>query len=431
MISGTTNGLSSERRLDGWKLIAQHFRRTTRCVQRWHTEYGLPVHRLGGKRSPVFAFVSELDHWIRDRIHPATEEHIETPKLPPLHAPPLSGASPQPIAVYDLISVAMKARSAEFVALAYKVWGTLSTSNLNLVTGHFRAAIDLDPGNAAAFAGLANALVAEGLLGRVSASVAYASAETSLHHALKIDSEQPEAKCAAAWLKMVSTRDWQGARRGFDEALNDSSRYPGVILGRALLHIAEGCLGGAFDLLKEAARRNQLSVIATAFLSWSEYLAGEFEHALFQIAQVRASGRSGHVVDAVEALASIQFEEPADQIAHIEGLAASSARHDVVRGALGYVYAVNGQRQRAIELLDAMTKPTKRRLGDEPYSVALILIGLKENEKAVHWLERSYRAGSLWSLGFRSDPILNSLRSDPHFRQFMSQVSYPAPEAPG
>jgi tetratricopeptide (TPR) repeat protein len=431
MISGTTNGLSSERRLDGWKLIAQHFGRTPRCVQRWHSEYGLPVHRLGGKRSPVFAFVIELDNWIKDRIHPATEEHIATRKLPPLHAPPLSGVSPQPIAVYDLISSAMKARSAEFVALAYKVWGTLSNSNLDLVTGHFRAAIDLDPGNAAAFAGLANALVAEGFLGRVSSSVAYASAETALRRALEIDSGQPQAKCAAAWLKMVSTRDWQGARRGFDEALNDPNRYAGAILGRALLHIAEGCQQAASDLLLEAAGRNQLSVIATAFYSWSEYLAGEYEHALYQIAQVRASGRSGHVVDAVEALASIQFEEPADQIAHIEGLAASSARHDVVRGALGYVYAVNGQSQRAIELLDAVTKPTKRRFGDEPYSVALILIGLKENEKAVHWLERSYRGGSLWSLGFRSDPILYSLRNDPHFRQFMSKVSYPAPETPG
>ena len=96
------------------------------------------------------------------------------------------------------------------------------------------------------------------------------------------------------------------------------------------------------------------------------------------------------------------------------------------RGALGYVFAVNGQSERAIQLLNSMTKPTKRRLDDEPYSVALILIGLKENQKAVHWLEQSYRGGPFWSLGFRSDPILESLRNDPHFRQFISKVSYPA-----
>jgi tetratricopeptide (TPR) repeat protein len=336
-----------------------------------------------------------------------------------------SETSPQPIAVYDLISDAMKARSAEFVALAYKVWGTLSTSNLDLVTGHFREAIDLDPGNAAALAGLSNALIAEGLLGRVSVSVAYTSAEAAAQRALEIDPEQLEAKCAAAWLKMVSVRDWQGARLAFDQALNHPTRPTGAILGRALFHIAEGCQEEAAGLLLEVARKNVLNTLAIAFYGWSEYLAGEHEHTLDLIAQVRATGRSGHVVDAVEALASIQIEEPDVRIAHIEALAANSPRHDVVRGALGYAYAVNGQRQRAIEFLDAMAKPTMRRQGDEPYSLALILIGLKENQKAVHWLERSYSGGSLWSLGFRSDPILESLRYDPHFRQFMSKVSYP------
>jgi tetratricopeptide (TPR) repeat protein len=391
---------------------------------------GLPVHRLGGKKSPVFAFVGALGYWIRNRSRALTDEHIEATRPQLLHTPPLFEVSPRPSAVFgsSLISGATKARSAEFVALAYKVWGTLSNSNLNLVAGHFREAIDLDPGNAAAFAGLSNALIAEGLLGRVSASAAYTSAEAAMQRALEIDSEQPEAKCAAAWLKMVSVRDWQGARRGFDEALNDSTRSTGAILGRALLHIAEGCQPEAAGFLLEVAGKNVLSTLAIAFYSWSEYLAGEYEHALYQIAQVRASGRSGHVVDAVEALASIQFEEPIVQIAQIEALAASSLCHDVLRGALGYIYAVNGQSQRAIQLLDAMTKPKKRRLGDEPYSVALILIGLKENQKAVHWLERSYRGGSLWSLGFRSDPILESLRNDPHFRQFMSKVSYPVPE---
>jgi tetratricopeptide (TPR) repeat protein len=311
------------------------------------------------------------------------------------------------------------------VGLAYKVWGTLSTSNLDLVTGHFRAAIDLDPGNAAAYAGLSNALIAEGLLGRVSASVAYTSAEAAMQRAMEIDSEQTEAKCAAAWLKMVSVRNWQGARRAFDRALNHPTRSTGAILGRALLHIAEGSQEEAAALLLEVARKNVLSTLAIAFYGWSEYLAGEYEHALDLIAQVRATGRSGHVVDAVEALASLQFEDPVVRIAHIETLAASSPRHDVLRGALGYAYAVNGQRQRASQLLDAMAKPTMRRLGDEPYSLALILIGLKENQEAVHWLERSYLGGSLWSLGFRSDPILKSLRYDPHFRQFMSKVSYP------
>jgi hypothetical protein len=44
------------------------------------------------------------------------------------------------------------------------------------------------------------------------------AAQSALQWALEIDSELPAAKCAAAWLKMTVTRDWQGARRDFDEA---------------------------------------------------------------------------------------------------------------------------------------------------------------------------------------------------------------------
>jgi tetratricopeptide (TPR) repeat protein len=391
--------------------------------------FGLPIHRLGGTKSPIFAFVSELDDWLKNYSSTLPDEQTETSKSALSDSSSLSKESSQANANYDpsLISSAAQARSADYVALAYTVWGTVSNSNLNLVTRHFRDAIDLDPGNAAAFAGLSNVLIAEGLLGRVNAPLAYASAKAAMERAFEIDPEQPEAKCAEAWCKMVSLRDWRGARRGFDEALNHPARSTGPMLGRALLHIAEQSWQGASDLLLEAVGRNQLSVIAIAFYSWSVYLAGESERALYQVSQIRASGRSGHVLDAVEALATIQIEEPDAQIARIEALAASSPRHDVVRGALGYVYAVNGQSERARQLLDTMTMPTRHRLGDEPYSVALILIGLKENQKAVHWLEKSYQGGSFWSLGFRSDPILETLRNDPHFRQFMSKVSYPAP----
>ncbi len=50
--------------LDGWKEIANHFRRSVRCVQRWGKNEGLPVRRHGHRRGvSVYAFVGELDSW--------------------------------------------------------------------------------------------------------------------------------------------------------------------------------------------------------------------------------------------------------------------------------------------------------------------------------------------------------------------------------
>jgi len=54
--------------LQSWKEIACYMKRGVRTVQRWESTSSLPVRRHGaGNRSPVFAFPSEIDHWMRTR----------------------------------------------------------------------------------------------------------------------------------------------------------------------------------------------------------------------------------------------------------------------------------------------------------------------------------------------------------------------------
>lgn len=51
--------------LNSWDEIARYLGRGVRTVQRWERELQLPVHRVGaGKRSPVYAVVSELKFWM-------------------------------------------------------------------------------------------------------------------------------------------------------------------------------------------------------------------------------------------------------------------------------------------------------------------------------------------------------------------------------
>ena len=51
-------------RLDSWKEIASHLKRTVRTVQRWERQEGLPVHRhLHRHANSVYAHRSELDNW--------------------------------------------------------------------------------------------------------------------------------------------------------------------------------------------------------------------------------------------------------------------------------------------------------------------------------------------------------------------------------
>jgi hypothetical protein len=75
--------------LSSWKEIAAYLDRGIRTVQRWEHDLELPVHRIGtGKRSPVFATVSELRFWL------ATTEAARKVKPQPRPVPVQAGRKP-------------------------------------------------------------------------------------------------------------------------------------------------------------------------------------------------------------------------------------------------------------------------------------------------------------------------------------------------
>lgn len=52
--------------LRSWKEIASHMGASVRTVQRWESEFQLPVRRIEARRGAVvFAFPAELDSWLR------------------------------------------------------------------------------------------------------------------------------------------------------------------------------------------------------------------------------------------------------------------------------------------------------------------------------------------------------------------------------
>ena len=53
------------KRLESWKEIAAYLNREVRTARRWETERGLPVHRIPGKRSGVYALPAEIDAWLK------------------------------------------------------------------------------------------------------------------------------------------------------------------------------------------------------------------------------------------------------------------------------------------------------------------------------------------------------------------------------
>ena len=325
----------------------------------------------------------------------------------------------------SLVSSSDRVRSADLLAIAEQMRATLSDTNMRTIAQIFRKAVDLDPFNVEAFAGFAHALIAEVLWGGLCPQVAYPLIKAALNRALEIDPDSPEVLCAAAWLKMLMDRDWRGAARGFDDALQSHPPTTRTLIGRAFLYVAEGCPEKSLELFEASTQSDLLSTPLKAGFCWSEYLGRNYTSALAQIEEARASGYFGLAFDTLEALAGIQAEKPPVCIRRIETLAADSPRNDTLQGAMGFAYAANGQTQKASEILTSIMQLRKRGHHGEPYAIALILIGMKDWKNAVQWLDQAYTEGSFWSLGFPCDPILEPLKDDSDYQLFLRKANYP------
>jgi len=86
-----------------------------------------------------------------------------------------------------------------------------------------------------------------------------------------------------------------------------------------------------------------------------------------------------------------------------------------------YVYAVSGQKDRALKVIDELKELSKRRYVSS-YHLAMIYIGLRQKDPAFEWLESAYRERSDLLVYLNVEPRLDSLRSDPRFKDLLRRV---------
>ncbi len=77
-----TDGAGDDR-LETWQQIADYLKVSPRTAQAWAAEKGLPVHRLKGEKTPVFARCSELNAWVRSREIPVVAGNGSSENSPP------------------------------------------------------------------------------------------------------------------------------------------------------------------------------------------------------------------------------------------------------------------------------------------------------------------------------------------------------------
>jgi TolB-like protein/DNA-binding winged helix-turn-helix (wHTH) protein/Tfp pilus assembly protein PilF len=283
---------------------------------------------------------------------------------------------------------------------------------------YLERAVAKDPSYALAWAGVANThskLASWGVVPtRESAQRARAAAEK----ALELDNSLVEPLVTLAGVKMNYEWDWAGAEQLFKKAIalnpRDGSAH-GVYAG----YLAE--VGRTQEAVAEARRAHEVEPLDFVYgtnIVWKLYLARQYEQALAEIhKQSDWEPARGYIVDSVYMKTGREHEAVAD----LRKCAADPQRGALELMFLAHALGVTGAKADGRKVLEQMQS-----LGRyiPPEYIAVVYEGLGDRERAIQWFEKAYAEHSMngWLL---PDPRLDSIRTDPRFRNILRRMGLP------
>ena len=286
----------------------------------------------------------------------------------------------------------------------------------------YRKAVELDPGFAAAYAGMA---ISEALGADISVETSEQLAQardralSAATKALSLDPNLAEGYTARGYLRSTSEWDWTGARADLERAL---SLDPGNAATHTQYSTVLACLGRLPDAIREARTAidlDPLSPEAWITLGSELRVAGQFAEARKALRRaieiVPDSDRANSFLGSVALLEG----KPAEALRQYSGsemregsrlLGVALAEHD-----LGHLE----KSQHALDTLIARYAATWA------VQVADVYAWRGQTDEAFRWLDRAYahRDGGLADLKF--DPYLARLRSDPRYDILLKKVGLP------
>jgi len=280
---------------------------------------------------------------------------------------------------------------------------------------HFWAAIERDPDNALAYAGLAEVY---GGWGRLLLPRDRAEAEVAAQKALEINDNLAEAHLALGIVRFYAQWDWEGARQEFERAIELKPS-----LAEAHHHYAHylWALGRSEEGLSENRRYLELDPL------WPRPYECLGYHSLMTRHYDRAIGyyKKALEIDPTYYYAHTGMGDLYVQEGRLEEAAAS---YRTAMGlsddphapmSLAYVQAVSGNRRGAEEILDRLESEGKNL---SPAILAAISAALGDSDEAFDWLDEAYQQKDWLLMFIWGHPWFDSLRDDPRFLDIVRRM---------
>ncbi len=214
--------------------------------------------------------------------------------------------------------------------------------------------------------------------------------------------------------------DWPAAEAEYKLALELSPSYSLAHSWFAEYLTKRGRFDEAIAEAKRARQLDPVSASSNTLLGMVLYRARRYEEAI--AACERALEFTPNHPSALWflALAHQQKGELSRAITELDQARSASGGAAIYRAQLGQAYAVAGNRQKAVGILQDLEALAKTKYVS-PVDVAVVYTGLGDRDLALRWLEKAYEQ-RVMRIQELPDPMFDSLRVDPRYWDLLRRI---------
>jgi serine/threonine protein kinase/tetratricopeptide (TPR) repeat protein len=300
-------------------------------------------------------------------------------------------------------------------------WNKRTEEGMKKGLDYFYKAIEIDPGYALAYAGLADSYNLLSRYSYLSPEEAMPKGIAAAKKALEIDNMLGEAYTSLAFAKRYYEYDWDAAEEEFKKAIKFNPGYATAHHWYAIHLSGLEKHEEATEEIKIALKLDPLSIIINTNVAWVYYFARQYDRAIEQFNKSLDMDPSFAVTHLRLGRAFLQkglYKEAKEEFQ--KAITLSGGSTDMI-AALGHALALLGNKAEAENILNQLHELSKEKYVSS-YELAMIYIGLGQKKTALDWLEKAYTERCQYIVYLRTDPRLDSLRSDPRFQALLKKM---------
>lgn len=300
-----------------------------------------------------------------------------------------------------------------------------SAEGLHKAVEHFNQAIRIEPNYAPAYAGLANSYSLLSYYGGVSPAESFPKGKAAAQRALELDETLADAHTALALVLRDYDHAWAQADREFQRAIELNPKYATAHQWYAEYLAALGRYDEAIGVMQRARDLAPLEPIIAADLGWVYYLARRPDEAIAQLTQTIEREPDFAPAHWFLALAYAQKGSLAQAISAASTAVNLSGGSTRILADLAALYGRSGNRPVAERLLQQLQQRAEGGGYVSPYELALVNVGLGENDRALGLLDQAVRDRRWELVNLKVDPMLDPLRKDHRFVALVRRMGFP------